>query len=64
VTDTFGLGLKWPNATRWNSVYLATERLMPIINEQGDDEFRSACANLGVSRCTDAEIAFLSESLL
>ena len=61
VTDSFGLGLKRPNATRWNSVFMATERLTRIINEKGDDELRSVCAKLGVPRFTDAETSFLAE---
>ena len=37
VNDAFEIGLKRPNATRWNSVYLATERLvcLRLMNEKG-----------------------------
>ena len=30
VNDVFGIDLKRPNATRWNSMYLATERLVYV----------------------------------
>jgi len=61
VTGTYGLGLKRPNITRWNSVYMATDRLLCLINEKGEDEFRQVCAKLDVPRFKDAEMGFLSE---
>jgi len=61
VNDAYGLGLKRPNATRWNSVYLATERLVRLISEHGEDEFRTVCSKLEVPRFTDADLAFLTE---
>jgi len=42
-------------------VFLATERLTRVINEQSDDELRNVCAKLGVPRFTDAETSFLEE---
>jgi len=39
VNDAYGLGLKRPNVTRWNSVFFAVERLVTLIKDQGDEEF-------------------------
>lgn len=55
VNDTYGLGLKRPNATRWNSVYMAAECLVRLINEQ-DDKFRKVCSKLDLTRFTTGDI--------
>ena len=60
VTDAFGVGLKRPNATRWNSVFLATERLVRLINEH-ENTFSDMCSQLDVPRFSDVEVAFLTE---
>jgi len=61
VTEVYGLGLKRPNATRWNSVLLAAERMVRLMKDQGDDEFRKLCSKLDVPKFTAAEKAFLAE---
>jgi hypothetical protein len=63
VTDRLQLGLKRPNQTRWNSVFLAVERLIQIIEAQGEDDFHSVCAEIGVTRLTAADLSFLREYL-
>ncbi len=61
VIDTCGLGLKKPNQTRWNSVFLAVERLLRLVSEKGEDVFHSMCTKLEVPRLTNGELAFLTE---
>lgn len=61
VIDAFALGLKRPNATRWNSVFLAVERLVRVINENGEDQFHVVCSKLDVPRFTNGELEFLTE---
>ena len=61
VTDAYGVGLKRPNATRWNSVFMATERLLRLIKDRGDDEFRNVCTKLDVAKFTNTEVAFLED---
>lgn len=63
VNDVYGLGLKRPNATRWNSVFFAVERLVRLIKDQGEEEFRTLCSKLDVPRFTAAEVKFLEEYL-
>ena len=60
VQDVYGLGLKRPNATRWNSMYMATERIVRLLNEKGEDEFRKLCSKLDVARFTTADVQFLA----
>lgn len=38
------LQLVQPNATRWNSFYMAVERILRIIKEQGEGSVRTVCA--------------------
>ena len=61
VTDVYGLGLKRPNVTRWNSVFLAVERMVRLMEDQGDDEFRKLCSKLDDPKFSAAEKAFLEE---
>jgi hypothetical protein len=61
VNDACGLGLKRPNATRWNSVFLAVERLVRLISEKGEDHFNSMCSKLEIPKLTSGDIAFLTE---
>jgi hypothetical protein len=61
VTDTFGLGLKRPNETRWNSMFMAVERLVRIISENGEHKLNNVCTGLGVPRFSTGELAFLHE---
>ena len=60
VTQAFGIGLKRPNATRWNSVFMATERLVRLMTDH-EVEFSDTCSKLDVPRFSDAEVAFLNE---
>lgn len=43
VEDHCGLQLIRPNKTRWNSTYMAVERIIRIIKERGEDAVRSVC---------------------
>ena len=46
VEDKCGLQLIRPNKTRWNSTYMAVERILRIIKEQGEDAIRRVCEEL------------------
>ena len=61
VIDSYGLGLKKPNQTRWNSVFMAVERLVRLINEHGEDSFHSLCSKLDLPKLTGIELTFLME---
>uniref|UniRef100_A0A9J7Z8S9 Transposase n=1 Tax=Cyprinus carpio carpio TaxID=630221 RepID=A0A9J7Z8S9_CYPCA len=61
VEDKCGLQIIRPNATRWNSTCLATERIIRIIDEKGEDSIRGVCDELKVKMLSPAEVAFLRE---
>ena len=48
VEDACSLQLLRPNATRWNSLFMAVERLLRILKEKGEAAIRSICADLKV----------------
>lgn len=48
VEDKCELQLIRPNATRWNSTYLAVERMMRIIDEKGENAIREVCEEFKV----------------
>lgn len=48
VEDKCELQIIHPNATRWNSTYLAIERIIHIIDEKGEDAIRSICEEFKV----------------
>ena len=50
VMETCGMMLLRPNQTRWNSLFMAAERLFRISTEKGDDALNSLCAQLSVPR--------------
>lgn len=50
VMETCGMMLLRPNQTRWNSLFMAAERLVRISTEKGDDALNSLCAQLSVPR--------------
>ena len=43
VKEKCGLSLKKPNATRWNSIFMAVQRLNRIIKEKGENVIHSIC---------------------
>lgn len=55
------LQLICPNQTRWNSTYLAVERITRIIQEKGEDAIRNVCEELKVKMLSPAEMSFLNE---
>ncbi|KAL3981287.1 myomegalin [Sarotherodon galilaeus] len=61
VEDKCELQIIHPNATRWNSTYLAIERIIRIIDEKGEDAIRSICEEFKVKMLSPAEVAFLRE---
>ena len=48
VEDACSLQLLRPNATRWNSLFLAVERLLRIIKDKGEGAIRAICTDLQV----------------
>ncbi|XP_058601183.1 uncharacterized protein LOC131520737 isoform X2 [Onychostoma macrolepis] len=61
VEEHCKLQLLQPNATRWNSFYLAVERIVRILKDQGEGAMRAVCAALKVPMYSPAEMAFLGE---
>uniref|UniRef100_A0A8C1I096 Transposase n=1 Tax=Cyprinus carpio carpio TaxID=630221 RepID=A0A8C1I096_CYPCA len=55
------LHLVQPNSTRWNSSFVAVERVVRIIRDQGEGSVRTVCAALSVPMYSPADIAFLGE---
>lgn len=48
VEEHCKLQLVQPNATRWNSFYLAVERILRILKDRGEGAMRAVCAALNV----------------
>ncbi|CAB3977853.1 ATP-dependent DNA helicase PIF1, partial [Paramuricea clavata] len=61
IEDECGLVLLKPNATRWNSVFLAVERLVRIIKEKGENAIHKLCTELNLPKFKQAEIQFLKD---
>ncbi|XP_060782746.1 uncharacterized protein LOC132889959 [Neoarius graeffei] len=55
------LQLVRPNATRWNSMFLAVERIIRIKREQGEGAITAVCSALKIAMFTPVELAFLAE---
>ncbi|XP_049452281.1 uncharacterized protein LOC125900979 [Epinephelus fuscoguttatus] len=50
-----------PNQTRWNSTYMAVERIIQIIHEKGEGAIRNDCEKFKVKMLSPDEIAFLTQ---
>ncbi|XP_056465197.1 uncharacterized protein LOC130404471 [Gadus chalcogrammus] len=61
VEDSCSLQLLRPNATRWNSMFMAVERLLKILREKGEPALREICAELKVPMFHPVELTFLKE---
>ncbi|XP_033499100.1 zinc finger BED domain-containing protein 4-like [Epinephelus lanceolatus] len=61
VEDACSLQLLRPNATRWNSMFMAVERLLKILREKGEPALREICVELKVPMFHPVELTFLKE---
>ncbi|KAK9538472.1 hypothetical protein VZT92_003640 [Zoarces viviparus] len=61
VEDACSLQLLRPNATKWNSLFLAVERLLSVMKDKGEGTIRVLCTDLKVPMFNPAELAFLTE---
>ncbi|XP_056132955.1 uncharacterized protein LOC130110008 [Lampris incognitus] len=61
VEDHCRLQLIRPNQTRWNSTFMAVERIIRIIQEKGEEAIRNICEEFKLKTLTQAEIAFLTD---
>ncbi|KAK3514240.1 hypothetical protein QTP70_010727 [Hemibagrus guttatus] len=59
--DICSIQLLCPNTTKWNSLFLAVERLLRMIGDKGEAAIRGMCTDLNVPMFNPAEIAFLTE---
>ena len=50
VQSNCGMALIKPNKTRWNSVYMAIERLVRIIKQKGEESLHLLCNELKIPR--------------
>lgn len=50
VEDACSLQLLRPNATRWNSLFLAVERVLRIIKDKGEGAIRVICTDLKIPK--------------
>ena len=61
IAEAFGLQLVVSNQTRWNSTYMAVERINRLVTEKGIDVLNSVCDKISLVQFRRSEIAFLSE---
>ncbi|KAL0147819.1 hypothetical protein M9458_056896, partial [Cirrhinus mrigala] len=61
IEDKCKLQLLRPNDTRWNSLFLAVERIIRISREQGEGAIAAVCSTLKIPMFSPVELAFLAE---
>ncbi|KAG5840883.1 hypothetical protein ANANG_G00193410 [Anguilla anguilla] len=61
IEESCKIQLIRPNATRWNSLFLAVERILTIIKDQGEGSIRTVCSTLKLPMLNPVEISFLDE---
>ncbi|KAK6317187.1 hypothetical protein J4Q44_G00125870 [Coregonus suidteri] len=61
VEDACDLQLLRLNATRWNSWFMAVERLLRIVKDKGEAAVRVLCTDFEVPMFNPAELAFHTE---
>ncbi|CAB4039898.1 zinc finger BED domain-containing 1-like, partial [Paramuricea clavata] len=60
VKEKCGLSLIKPNATQWNSIFMAVQRIIRIIKGKGENVIHSVCSLADVPKFKPAEISFLN----
>ena len=50
IQDTCGLMVIRPVPTRWNSVFMAVERLVRIVKEKGEEAFHTVCNEFDIAK--------------
>ncbi|XP_030577209.1 uncharacterized protein LOC115774195 [Archocentrus centrarchus] len=61
IKEKCKLQLLRPNETRWNSLFLAVERIIRIMKEQGEGAITAVFSALKIPMFTPAELSFLAE---
>ena len=58
VKENCGLTLTKPNATRWNSIFMAVRHLNRIIKEKGENIIHSTCSLADIPKYTIFSLFF------
>jgi hypothetical protein len=61
IEQAFGILFVIPNQTRWNSTYMALERLNRLITDKGADVLNTVCCKLDLPAFRRPELVFIAE---